>query len=215
MTWGAASIGSRSIHSLVMEFEHDYPSVGDADGYTVESITKALRDFVQARYVAEYTQQADRPRMGILVGGYSHLQFFPNEYTIDFSPDADGTITELRPVVVSARQDFGANWFGQTDALARLIQGYDPAAIEELIKRGADLPIVQKWIDDRVSALPLIFDGMPLQDAVDFTNWAVNVVIGRFRFAPGVQTCGGDVDIAVIRPNAFDWAQRKRWSLKE
>ena len=84
----------------------------------------------------------------------------------------------------------------------------------ELVKRGVDKSIIQKWIDDSVSELPLVFDGMPLQDAVDFANFAVNLVIGRFRFGMGTPTCGGAVDIAVIRPNNFDWAQRKRWSIK-
>ena len=46
-----------------------------------------------------------------------------------------------------------------------------------------------------------MFDGMPLQDAVDFANYAVQLTIGRFRFAAGVPVCGGNVDIAVITPN--------------
>jgi hypothetical protein len=84
-----------------------------------------------------------------------------------------------------------------------------------LIKRGADKVIVQKWAKDHVSELPLVFDGMPLQDAVDFANFAIQLTIGTFRFALGPPICGGDVDIAVITPAAFHWAQRKQWSVKE
>ena len=100
-----------------------------------------------------------------------------------------------------------------TDALVRLVNGFDPAALNQLVVRGADAAIVQQWVNDRVAELPLVFDGMPLQDAIDFADYAVRVVIGRYRFAQGAQLCGGDVDIAVITPSAFRWAQKKRWGI--
>ena len=101
------------------------------------------------------------------------------------------------------------------DALVRLIKGFDPASLEELIKRGADPEIVQKWVNDSVSELPIIFDGMPLQDAIDFADYAILTVIGRYRFAIGAPVCGGPIDIAVIRSTGFSWARRKDWQVKE
>src|SRR5262249_40118046 len=110
---------------------------------------------------------------------------------------------------------FGASWFGAVDALTRLIKGYDPGALGELIRRGVDRNLMQKWAGDWVSRLPLGFDGLPIQDAIDFANWATQVVIGRFRFGIGPPLCGGDVDIAVITPRNFQWAQRKQWAIKQ
>jgi hypothetical protein len=56
---------------------------------------------------------------------------------------------------------------------------------------------------------------MPLQDAIDFAEYAVEVVVGRFRFGHGPPLCGGDTDIAVVTPGNFEWAKRKLWVIKE
>ena len=154
------------------------------------------------------------PQLGLLIGGYSYKKFFPDLYTITFPCSDKLKIDAVRQTKPDQPPDFGCNWYGQTDALVRLIKGYDKAGMNELVNRGVDKDIIQKWVDDSVTELPLVFDGMPLQDAVDFAEFAVNVVIGRYRFGIGPPTCGGAVDIAVIRPNNFDWAQRKRWSIK-
>ncbi len=213
MTWGIASISDRSIPSLLMEWEHDYISLEDALTFTVKNVADALQKFIDERYNKVYPATAKRPTLGLFIGGYSHSQFFSDQYFCEW-PNKTAW-QEVRPNKPDGSPDFGANWFGQTNALSRLIHGYDKVGINELIKRGADKTIVQKWIDDHVSELPLVFDGMPLQDAVDFANYAVQLTIGRFRFAIGVPVCGGNVDIAVITPNAFQWAQRKQWAIKE
>ena len=58
---------------------------------------------------------------------------------------------------------------------------------------------------------PVSFDGMPIQEAIDYAEYLVKTVIGRFRFTLGPELCGGDVDIAVVTPQAFTWVQRKSW----
>lgn len=213
MTWGIASISNRSIPSLIMEWEHDLPSLEHNPTFAVRDMADALQRFIAGRYDKVYPATAKRPSLGVFIGGYSHSQFFSDQFFCEWPNKI--TWQEVRPNKPDGSPDFGANWFGQTDALSRLIHGYDKAGINELMKRGADKTIVQKWRDDHVSELPLVFDGMPLQDAVDFANYAVQLTIGRFRFAIGVPVCGGNVDIAVITPNAFQWAQRKQWAIKE
>jgi len=213
MTWGIASISDRSIPSLIMEWEHDYPSLKDNASFTVKDVADALHKFIEERYDKVYPASAKRPQLGLFIGGYSQGQFFSDQYKCALPKES--TWKEVRPNKPDGSQSFGANWFGQIDTLSRLIHGYDRAGIDELVKRGVDKTIVQKWINDRVSELPLVFDGMPLQDAVDFANYAIQLTIGRFRFAIGVPVCGGNVDIAVITPNAFQWAQRKQWAIKE
>jgi hypothetical protein len=54
---------------------------------------------------------------------------------------------------------------------------------------------------------------MPLQDAIDYAVYLVNVVIGRFRFTVGPAVCGGDIDVAVVTPDAFTWIRRKSWRI--
>ncbi len=213
MSWGLGSISDRSIQSLIMEWEYNYKNKKNNAQYTVQKVGQDLLTFLKKRYNKAYPPKGDRPLLGLFVGGYSARQFFADEYTYEFP--ASKRLERQRPDTSGGRPDFGTNWFGLTDALERLIKGYDPTALNELVNRGADQAIVQKWVDDSVSELPLVFDGMPIQDAVDFANYAVQLTIGRFRFGPGPPLCGGDIDIAVITPDAFEWAERKRWSIKE
>jgi len=213
MSWGLASISDRSIQSLILEFEYSYPTLQNNNSYTVTQIADDLLAEITKRYSTGYPSGSNQPRLGLYVGGYSSGQFFSNQYSYEFPKSK--AWKEVRPKKPDGTPSFGADWFGQIDALTRLIKGYDVGALEKLIKRGADKAIVQQWLKDNVSELPLVFDGMPIQDAVDFANYAVQLTIGRFRFGLGPPLCGGDVDIAVITPAAFHWAQRKQWSVKE
>jgi hypothetical protein len=57
------------------------------------------------------------------------------------------------------------------------------------------------------------FAVMPLQDAIEYANYMLNVVVGRYRFVIGPELCGGQVEIAAITQQRFNWISRKRWSL--
>ncbi len=219
MSWGAASISDRTIQSLVMEFEYNYPFAQENQGYKVEKVASELVTFIGNRYDAKYPHKDDkgqpnkqRPVLGLAIGGYSDKEFFADQFNIEFPRKEKLDIS--RPNKPDGSPNFGANWYGQGGALFRLIKGFDQASIKKLVERGADKDIVQKWIDDNVSELQIIFDGMPLQDAIDFANYAARVVIGISRFGMGAPTCGGDIDIAVMRPNNFDWASQKQWAIK-
>jgi len=212
MTWGAASVGDRSIQSLIMEFEYGAKSCDANVGYTVLGMAQELGSFLRPVYDAAFPDPAPRPGLGLLVGGYSSGEFFADEYKLDLPLDSDWQ--EVRVDQPNGRPAFGADWFGQTGPLVRLVRGFDPGAFGELVKRGVDQAVLEKWVNDGVSAWPIIFDGMPLQDAVDFAQYAAQVTLGWFRFGLGPAICGGDIDIAVITPNAFQWSQRKQWAIK-
>jgi hypothetical protein len=228
LTWGLGSIEARSIQSLVMEYEYGYPDREAKGAYTVREVADGLLAFIQTRYDAAFPPPVpapvppgpgaapaapapNRPGLGLLVGGYSHRGFFSSQFVYQFPDSTDWQ--EVRPNLPDGRPSFGANWYGLTDALTRLFLGYDQGALNELVNRGADAAVVQRWVNDGVAALPLVFDGMPLQDAIDFAEYSARVVIGRFRFAQGPPLCGGEVDVAVMTPDTFRWAQKKRWGI--
>jgi hypothetical protein len=57
----------------------------------------------------------------------------------------------------------------------------------------------------------IVFDAMPLRDAIDYADYLVSVVIGRFRHTLGAPICAGPVDLAAISRSAgFMWVRRKR-----
>jgi hypothetical protein len=200
-----------------MECEYDYKPVKDNPKFTVSEVATDLIAFIKERYDREYQQAQSVPpqfrSLGIAVGGYSYDAFFADQYVYDFSTSTKPE--SVRPDSADGNPDFGANWWGLTDALTRLIRGFDGSAMQELINRGVSEDIIGRWINDGVGQLPLVFVGMPLQDAIDFAEYCVQVTIGRYRFGQGIAAVGGDVDIAVMRPKRFQWAKRKQWAIKD
>ncbi len=230
LAWGAALIGARSVESLIKEYEYILPSLEEEEEkikerrnrgelkadvrftYSVSEIATGLLNHVKKFYSEEFsTYPAEkRPQIGILVSGYSSGKFFPEQWLIDL-PTSD-KLNEIRPDV-GGKPDFGANWFGLTDAIVRLHWGRDDGALAILAEKFKASP---DEIREVLSGLqyPVIFNGMPLQDAIDYAVYLVNVTIGRFRFVVGAPLCGGEIDVAVITPNTFSWVQRKSWGVR-
>ncbi len=229
LSWGVGLIGSRSVESLIKEYEYSLVSLREEEEklrerrmrteaktderpeYAVQKIAIGLREHICRFYLAEFAGLPDdkRPPLGILVSGYSSGQFFPEQWLIELPRSAE--VIRVRPDA-QGRPDFGANWYGLTDAIVRLHWGRDDQVIGILTKR------FQVSIDEIQELLgglqyPVLFDGMPLQDAIDYAVYLVNVAIGRFRFVVGAPLCGGEVDVAAITPNTFTWIQRKSWKI--
>ena len=99
-----------------------------------------------------------------------------------------------------------------TDAIVRLHFGRDDKAVTIISEKHGIAP---EEIRDALQPLQysIPFAVMPLQDAIEYTNYLLNVVIGRYRFAIGPELCGGKIDIAAITQNEFTWISRKTWSL--
>lgn len=230
LTWGTALIGARSVESLIKEYEYSLQSLGEEDEkirerrmrgeaksderprYSVRDIAAGLLEHVKRAYEAEFAgQPADRqPLLGVLVSGYSSGEFFPEQWLIELP-----VLSELKPIRPNAnnKPDFGANWFGLTDAIIRLHWGRDDQAIALLAEHFKTQPDEIHRLLERLQ-YPVFFNGMPLQDAIDYAIYLVNVVVGRFRFVVGAPLCGGEIDVAVIAPNTFTWVQRKSWKAK-
>ena len=230
LTWGQALVGARSVESLIKEYEYSLPSLkeeqekidtlrrqGKAElderpEYNVKTIAEGLLEHVTTYYNEEYSKKegAEKPNIGILVSGYTSGEFFPEQWLIELPKNQQ--VSQVRPDT-DKKPDFGANWYGLTDAIIRLHWGRDNEAIELLTKHfNLDEKEVRRVIDSLQYRVP--FDGMPLQDAIDYAVYLINVAIGRFRFVIGAPLCGGEIDVAVVTPNTFTWVQRKSWKLK-
>jgi len=229
LTWGTALVGSRSVESLIKEYEHSLPSLeeeqeklkeqrmrGNTDinrksEYDLKEIANGLLIHLKSFYDTEFENRPEdqRPRLGILVSGYSAGAFFPRQWLINLPTSTE--LTEIRPNA-NDKPSFGANWFGLTDAIVRLHTGRDDAAIGIL---ASHFQVTQDEVKQLLRSLeyPVFFDGMPLQDAIDYAVYLINVAIGRYRFVVGAPLCGGKIDVAVITPNNFTWVQRKSWNV--
>jgi hypothetical protein len=92
----------------------------------------------------------------------------------------------------------GADWGGQTEVLSRLLSTVK-------IKRGKD-----NWLD--LPNVPIPWNYMTLQDAIDFATYAVRTTIETIRFQRKEKTVGGPIDILVLRPSEEPlWISKKEF----
>lgn len=212
LNWGISLLGSRTIESLISEYEFGLPGVVDeaAREFQVRDIADKLRIFLLNRYEAQYgpLTPGKQPSLGVLVNGYSAGKYFPEQYLFELPTVPD--IQVRRPNKENGEPDLGVDWFGLTDAITRLIKGADQRLVHVLASR-LQIPEEESWRFLSQFEYPIAFEGMPLQDAIDLAVYLVEMTIGRYRFAVGAPLCGGEVDVAVITPRGFTWVYRKNW----
>lgn len=220
LTWGHAFIGQRTVESLIREWEHganwrsieSYRDKGST--YQVKECAEKLSRHLFKAYDHEFKEVAtdDRPPLGVLVAGYSEGKFFPEIWRFIFPNDGTGEVHNQRPDV-DGRPDFGASWFGVHDAIVRLHYGRDNFGLQLIADK---FEIDPKELHELLLPLQYVvpFAHMPLQDAIEYANYMLNVEIGRFRFTLGPELCGGEVELAAITENqSFEWINRKTWKL--
>lgn len=212
LSWGISLLGSRTIESLISEYEFGLLSASDeaARRFKVREIADNLRTFLLERYQVQYgpLSPGNQPALGVLVNGYSDGAYFPEQYLFEFPTTPDLQIR--RPDREDSEPDFGVDWFGLTDAITRLIKGADLRLGAMLAERLRISP-EEVWQLLAQFEYPIAFEGMPLQDAIDLAVYLVEMTIGRYRFVVGAPLCGGEIDVAVITSRGFTWVYRKSW----
>ena len=224
LTWGTAFIGSRTVESLVREWEYDahwqslagyeqrYKGSEQAN-FQVKECAERLREYLSQVYTEEFGEQPEQspPITGVVVAGYSHGGFFPEIWRFVLPLDVDDQIHNLRPDQ-NGKPDFGAHWFGLTDAIVRLHFGRDDRVIG-VVSEKFGIPEQDVIESLRPLEYQIPFTVMPLQDAIEYASYVLNVAIGRYRFAIGPELCGGQIEIAAITPQKFNWISHKPWSI--
>ena len=64
-----------------------------------------------------------------------------------------------------------------------------------------------EWTEVKAPEVPFYF--FTLQDAIDFSLYAVRTTIETFRFQQRIRTVGGPIDILAIFPKGIRWIYRK------
>lgn len=90
---------------------------------------------------------------------------------------------------------YSATWSGQIDVLAGILQ---PSSM--LGPEGKAITMQKP---------PIIWDTLALQDAIDFSIYAIRTTIDTIRFQARPKNVGGPIDVLVITPDEAKWIQRK------
>jgi hypothetical protein len=235
VTAGLAKLHERTMNSCAHEFfltqkKAQFPLT------SVESVAKEFLTFMRAKYDEHYVDSEIpvefREGPVFLVGGYDQSEYLPTLFRIDVQQNS--TVKQF------SAGESGIAWQGQSDAVERLMRGYDSAlriSIERAVTAGLRqardamgqgvATILQNLIErlgqeamrDVAVEVPepppislpwnscearIIYANLPLQDAIDFAAYLVNLQSGRAKFAEGVPTVGGRTHVGVItKQNGF------------
>jgi len=170
ITWGAGNIGQASISTLVkdlrlrfMGLDVDRPEWRLLDGYTLEEVAKQTRAFLyEEHYRPLFGEGPSRPALGFLVAGYSSGGKLAEEWLIAI--DAEGNCPDPKPL---NQGTVGLNWFGDPEAISRLLLGFSsdlPAVLKEAGLTDDQIwAVVQKVREN--SSVYLYDAAMPIQVA--------------------------------------------------
>jgi hypothetical protein len=136
--------------------------------------------------------------VSFIVAGFDANEAYGRIYEISV-PD------KLEPVEQFSGANFGVRWGGQYDFVNRLINGFDPRAIN-IAKDNLNLTDEQaKELDQKLSsqlALPIPWQFLPLQDYVDLASFLVTMTaVTQTWTQTGIRGVGGSTDVATITRN--------------
>jgi hypothetical protein len=59
---------------------------------------------------------------------------------------------------------------------------------------------------------PIVWDAMALQDAIDFSVYAIRTTIDTMRFQARPKNVGGDIDVLILTPTqGAKWVRKKEY----
>lgn len=156
------------------------------DEDSVTTIPKKLVDFFRKDFPTADT--------GFHVVGYKKedKKSIPYVYYCHVSKNIFNQRKNIKP---DGSLNYGSTWSGQVDVLAGILQPY-------LLPGPKGKALTMK-------KHPIIWGAMSLQDAVDFSIYAIRTTIDTIRFQARFKNVGGHIDVLVITPEGAKWIQRK------
>lgn len=216
MTWGLGSIGNSSIERLVKDFRAQISSddsdwfVGIDSDYQLEDIAGRFRDFIyDEHYIEAYGDSGSKPDIGFMIAGYSADRDMAEEWRLQIEGGDCRGPNQVREI-----GDCGVSWSGRPHAIHRLYLGYDARLQDLLVQAGLDSDEVDEFLSGAQELLkaPIIWDPMPIQDAIELARFLVDTTINYHRFLPGSDVVGGPIEIAAItKHERFKWIDRKHY----
>jgi hypothetical protein len=224
VTAGAGTLKARTISSFGNEFHEKF----NATHLSVEEVARAFFEFMKKVYEETFAsdQQVLKIDLDFLVGGISYDQDFPelyrlkikdDQFTKEFGPGESGMSYNgqagsiermLRGYDVLLRYNVAMHYKRALEDLNREYVNALSRIVNELLeKSGAtmpddvslDLPNTEatepNWNDFR---LPIDYANMPLQMAIDFAAFLVNLESGSQRYRRGIPTVGGRTHIGLV-----------------
>lgn len=219
LTWGLGNIGPASISTLTKDLRARLSGETDdalePGSYTMAEVAEQVKTFFYDEHYEPMTTAAKAngetvAALGLSVAGYGAGKDQPEIFELALSADGCTGPTEILAA------EPGAAWWGQFEAITRLLNGISAYTPQALINLGVAkteakaVTLAQDLVNEvRVG---IVGEAMPIQDAIDLAEFLVRVTIGFVRFCPGHPTVGGPIEIAAVtKHEGFRWVQRKHY----
>lgn len=182
--FGESVLGGASFESHLRRFEEKNTPVNQ----DVEAISEKLMKYFQDRFRdvnISFHVAGFRKESGISVPHVYNCQVLKTE------------ISRLNVAQNSSKVVNGCSWGGQVDIIAALMSPVQIAS-----RDGTTVTPVK---------MPIIWDAMSVQDAIDFAIYAVRTTIDTIRFQARPKSVGGPIDVLLLTPEKAHWIQRKQF----
>ena len=156
------------------------------DSDNVESVAKKIVEFVSKEF--------GKRDVGFHVCGYKKEDKISVPYV--FHCHVGKNEISRKNIKSDGSLNYGATWSGQADIITGLI---NPVVITD--QQGN-----QKVVKP---AAPIAWGAMPLQDAIDFSIFAIRTTIDTIRFQARPKNVGGPIEVLVLTPDFTTWIQKK------
>ncbi len=182
-TFGADLLGNIPTAGHIKSFSEEALSPGD----NVDTIAHKLVEFFDARFPGADT--------GFHVAGY--LKEGKTSVPYVLYCDVKNKKVERRNLGPDGKVQYGSTWSGQIDVISGIIQ---PSLVRD--REGSQIEVKKP---------PILWGAMALQDAIDFTIYAIRTTIDTIRFQARPKSVGGAIDVLVITPEEARWIQKKHF----
>lgn len=213
MMYGIGNIGEKSIEGLMLDFSAKHlPTLTKEKGKSVKGIADALFEFFNNLYQPEFTNIPTKQKMrdfklGFFIAGYSEGKSFVEEW--EFLLPRDNETKQVRSETV-----FGASWRGMDLPFTRLLKGFDPRSEAKLKENKVPDNVIKEAL--RSWEFRVAYDGMPVQDAINFAVFILRTTIGLTSFEIGPPSCGGPLQVACILPaTGFQWIAQPQLTIAQ
>jgi hypothetical protein len=202
VTFGWSTVEGKTIAGNVKEIAAQTVFPDDIDA-AAQALRDAMKSRVDAHIAAGLDPAPPHDTLGFIMAGFDangvgHLKriWLPSGTIID------GSSTAIP----------GAQWDGETDAIVRLVWGWDLLRVD-----------ASRWAKRNRERLEEVAYNIPvgwfaLQDAIDFAAFVVRTTIDTQRFIDGTvkdpgssPTCGGPLQIATVTAHGrVEWVQQTK-----
>lgn len=217
ITHGAGSIGHASISTLAKDLrdrfqgDPDYRDWHiDPENYTIEKVAEATREFLyEEHYKSIFSKVSTPPRLSFKVAGFSAGQPLSELWDITIM---NGDCPAA--VLIREQDSCGIDAAGDPEAISRLVLGYGQELPKILVEMGikeSELETAMNKIRSRLQ-VDLAPAPMPIQDAIELSEFLVDIAIRFTKFKLGAPTVGGPIEIAgITKHEGFKWIKRKHY----